>query len=85
MITTHAYVTWGGEIRVVVSRSPEGIEALEGMPGTRSVTLTQAEATSLRDQLMSALATRPRCLDCDSYLHSAGSPSCPQEHDDCAD
>jgi hypothetical protein len=85
MITTHAYVTWGGEIRVVVSRSPEGAEATAGMPGTRTVTLEHAEAVALRDRLMSVLATRPRCLDCDSEHHSAGSPHCPQEHDDCAD
>jgi hypothetical protein len=84
MITTHAYVTWGGEIRVVIAHSAEGTEAREGMPGTRTTMLSQAEAVKLRDQLIMALSSRPRCTDCDSEFHSAGSPSCPQEHD-CAD
>jgi hypothetical protein len=81
MIATHAYTTWGGEIRVVVAHSAEGTEAREGMPGTRTTMLSQAEAVTLRDQLILALSARPRCIDCDSDFHSAGSPSCPQEHD----
>lgn len=56
LIAVHSSRTASGETRVDIVYSPHGTRAEPGWPGSRSITLTRAEALDLRKQLDFALS-----------------------------
>ncbi len=74
MVSVHSYLTWGGELRIQVCRTPTNVKPW--MPGCKIDALDEADARALLEGLQRALAHPPECIDCGSTMHSTDDPAC---------